>query len=159
MGRETIAPVTAFIRGRVPEDVERCVDLWISALRHRDGHVDEAPVSERTREVFGGGLIRFAITDGPVLNGFAVTVPRTDETAVLERIAVRPSLAGQGIGRALLLDAITSSREGGYSALELAVRRGNPAVLLYESLDFRRASEPIAHPLGGEPMITYRLGL
>lgn len=156
---ETIDPVTPLVRGRVPEDVEQCVGLWIRALRHRDGHVDEGPVSDRTRAVFGGVLLRFTITEGPMLNGFAVTVPRTAETAVLERIAVRPGLTRRGIGRALLLDAIASSREAGCTALELAVRRGNPAALLYESLGFRRASEPIAHPLGGEPMITYRLGL
>ena len=159
-GRVAAVPDGVIVSGTLPDDVDRCVQLWVRALLARDGEVDSHAVGERTRGVFGRPLIRFAIVDHP-FSGFAVTVGKVGEpmTAVLERIAVAPGKTGQGIGRALLTDAIDSSRRRGRSAMELAVRRGNPAVRLYEALGFRATSGPADHPLGGEPMITFRRSL
>lgn len=143
------------VAGNVPEDIERCVDVCIAALRHRDGVVDTGPVAERMRRVLERPIIRFALM-GESLMGFAVTAPKPGEatTAVLERIAVMPSFAGEGRGRALLRDAMLSSREAGFSTIELGVRRGNDAVRLYEGEGFAIASGVMPHPLGGEPMLT-----
>lgn len=52
------------VAGNVPEDIERCVDVWIAALRHRDGVVDSGPVAERMRRVFERPIIRFALLGG-----------------------------------------------------------------------------------------------
>ena len=149
--RPVIAP------GRVPEDIDPCVEIWIEALRARDGHVDGAAVAERTRAVFRRPLVRFAVAEQPLI-GFAVTASKdaAERTTVLERLAVRPSVAGQGIGRALLSDAVDSARAARFETMELAVRRGNAAVRLYEAAGFRPVSAPVPHPLGGEPMITFR---
>lgn len=148
--------MTDIVAGSIPEDSERCVDVWIQALRQRDGDVEAGSVAERMRTLFDGPVIRFALTGEP-LAGFALTTPKagTETTAVLERIAVLPSSAGRGYGRALLRDAMRSSGDAGFSAIELAVRRGNAAVRLYEGEGFEPVSEPVPHPLGGEPMITY----
>ena len=142
------------------EDIARCVDLWVQALRHRDGEVDADAVAARMRTLFDGPLIRFALAGEP-LAGFALTAPKSGDetTAVLERIAVVPASSGMGIGRALLKDAILASKNAGCSTIELAVRRGNPAIRLYEQQGFRPVSGPIPHPLGGEPMITFSVGL
>jgi ribosomal protein S18 acetylase RimI-like enzyme len=152
--------MTDIVAGSIPEDIERCVDVWVRALRHRDGDVDSDSTAERMRTLFDGPVIRFALTAEP-LAGFALTTPKTGEetTAMLERIAVLPSSAGRGHGRALLRDAIQSSRDAGFARIELAVRRGNAAVRLYEAEGFASISGPIPHPLGGEPMITYSRGL
>lgn len=152
--------MTDIVVGDIPEDIDRCVDVWIHALRHRDGDVDARVVAERMRKLFDGPVLRFALTGQP-LAGFALTTPKTHDetTAVLERIAVLPSSAGQGHGRALLRDAIRYSTDAGFSSLELAVRRGNAAIRLYEAEGFAAVSEPVPHPLGGEPMITYRRDL
>ncbi len=142
------------------DDIARCVDLWVEALRYRDGEVDAAAVAARMRKLFDGPLLRFALAGEP-LAGFALTAPKSGDetTAVLERIAVLPASSGKGMGRALLKDAIRASKDAGYSTVELAVRRGNPAVRLYELQGFRPVSGPVPHPLGGEPMITFSVGL
>lgn len=161
-GRRRDMLVYALVRpvivpGRIPEDIDRCVDLWVDALRARDGNVEAAAVAERTKEVFRRPFIRFAVAEEPLV-GFAVTAPKEADarTAVLERIAVRPDAAGRGTGRALLSDAIDASRAAGFETMELGVRRGNAAVRLYEAAGFRPVSAPIPHPLGGEPMVTFR---
>lgn len=151
--------------GQVPEDVEPCVELWVAALRDRDGKVDVEPVSARTRGVFAGPVVRFAVAraadGGSAPEGFAVTVPHAEEppVAVLERIAVAPGAGGRGIGRALLMDALDASRSAGFDAVELGVRVGNPAVRLYEAAGFRAVGSPEPHPLGGAPMVRYRRDL
>lgn len=146
--------------GLIPDDIDRCIDLWVDALRHRDGFADAHALAERMRHHFDSTVVRFALSGQP-LAGFALTVARDDgsRTAVLERIAVRPQSAGLGIGRALLADAIGSAKAAGYVSLELAVRTGNTAVHLYEKAGFLPASVPVPHELGGQPMVTYRLGL
>lgn len=187
-------PMVVIGEGVVPDDVERCIDLWVEAVRARDGVVDPAPVSERARRVFAGPLVRFAVAtkstnvssasgearapaaidraplfdftapdvrNPPSLIGFAVTVASTDaeRTARLERIAVHPTATGRGAGRLLLDDAIASARDAGCVAIELAVRTGNRAVRMYAAAGFRPVSDPVPHPLGGEPMVTYSLDL
>ena len=151
--------------GLVPDDVEPCVALWVDAVRARDGEVDAPRVSERMLRVFDRPPVRFAVgreeeTPG-ALRGFAVTVPHpsSPRTAVLERIAVSSDMAGRGLGRLLLTDAVDASRARGFSSIELAVRAGNAAVRLYEAAGFRPVSAPEPHPLGGAPMTRYRLGL
>lgn len=148
------------VRGAIPDDIERCIELWVEALLDRDGSVDPLPVADRMRRLFDGPITRFALAGDPV-DGFAVTAPKPGDPAVtvLERIAVRPASAGQGVGRLLLEDAIRSARSAGFTTMELAVRTGNGAVRLYEKAGFRSASDPVPHPLGGEPMVTYRLEL
>ncbi|MFJ6531381.1 GNAT family N-acetyltransferase [Microbacterium sp. NPDC091662] len=152
--------MTDIVAGGIPEDIDRCIEVWIHALRDRDGDVDSRSVADRMRRLFDGPVLRFALT-GERLAGFALTTPKTNDetTAVLERLAVLPSSAGQGHGRALLRDAIRYSSDAGFVSIELAVRRGNAAIRLYESEGFAPVSTPVPHPLGGEPMITYRRGL
>lgn len=148
--------MTDIVAGSVPEDIAKCLDVWEQALRHRDGDVDAETVAERMRTLFDGPLIRFALTGAPLV-GFALTAPKSGDAtvAVLERIAVLPASSGQGTGRALLQDAVQASKDAGFSTIELAVRRGNPAIRFYEGEGFEPISGPVPHPLGGEPMITY----
>ena len=94
------------------------------------------------------------------IDGFALTVRASNECALLELIAVAPGASARGTGGALLDDAVAVAAASGYLCLDLWVRRGNDrAVALYLSRGFEPTGEHEAHPLGGEPMLRYRLPL
>jgi ribosomal-protein-alanine N-acetyltransferase len=67
--------------------------------------------------------------------GFALLRTIADETELL-LIAVRKRYRRQGIGRALIEQAIADSTEDGVETLHLEVRDGNPAAELYRSVGF-----------------------
>jgi ribosomal-protein-alanine N-acetyltransferase len=67
--------------------------------------------------------------------GFALLRTIADESELL-LIAVRNRFRRQGIGRALLEQAIEDAHEGGVGQLHLEVRDGNPAAELYRSAGF-----------------------
>lgn len=147
-----------------------CVALWVAAVTARDGAVaDPQALAARITTKFDQPLVRFALVDAESgdpaapFAGFALTVDRTTEgarVAFLDLLAAHPAAAGRGLGRMLLRDAIEQSRRQGFPTLELQVRDGNErALALYRSAGFRPTGESEPHPLGGAPMLTYRLGL
>lgn len=54
---------------------------------------------------------------------------------------VAPAHQHMGIGKSLISTAITQLREDGFTSLGLAVTKGNPAQLLYESIGFQLVEE------------------
>ncbi|MFG6402889.1 GNAT family N-acetyltransferase [Microbacterium sp. P04] len=145
------------IRAGVPEERDACIEIWLEALRARDGREQGADVAARARSKFDRPLVRFAVAVDEA-SGFALTVDAVSDgrVAVLELLAVAPGDAGRGLGRALVADAIDASMRLGYSALELHVRAGNVrAEKLYVASGFIPRGEPEPHPLGGAPLIRY----
>ena len=66
-------------------------------------------------------------------------------------LAVRPDLHGQGIGAALLKDAIERATDEGYRVVHLDVLSDNPAVKFYEAFGFEALAQtitPIPHSHG-----------
>jgi len=151
------------IRVGAHDEREACVELWLGALKARDGREQNHIVAERAWAKFDQPLVRFAVAGVDPI-GFALTTDSGGDSegrvAVLELLAVRPSETGRGIGRMLVEDSIRSAAELGFSGVELHVRAGNaPAERLYRASGFKPKGEPFPHPLGGQPMIAYRLGL
>jgi ribosomal protein S18 acetylase RimI-like enzyme len=137
--------------------IEACVALWMVAITDRDHAPAPAGTVERIRGTFDVPALRFAIVgEDASPEGFALTTPDGE----LQLLAVAPRASGRGIGRALLDDAIVAASAAGLGALTLAVRTGNRrALALYESAGMRAVGDPKPHPLGGQPMLTYRLAL
>jgi len=156
-------------------DEERCVALWLAALQHRDGFAPPADSRDRAHAKFRGEIVRFGIAETPrasttandvtaiatdSIDGFALTVRDSADTALLELIAVTPRASGAGTGRALLDDAVAFAAASGYRNLDLWVRRGNErAAALYVSRHFEATGGVEPHPLGGEPMLHFRRAL
>lgn len=66
-------------------------------------------------------------------------------------LAVRPDLHGQGIGAALMKDAIERATDEGYRVVHLDVLSDNPAVKFYEAFGFEVLAQtitPIPHSHG-----------
>lgn len=63
------------------------------------------------------------------------------EDAELLLLAVRPSMRGRGVGRALLRSVIHDARERGATQLHIEVRAGNDAIHLYQHEGFVKLDE------------------
>ena len=87
--------------GEIPADVEACAEIWVSALRARDGSVDAGPMAQRVRRSFELPIVRFAIADPPHRGFSLVEAGRTDPTeALLHYLAVDPATTQRGLARA-----------------------------------------------------------
>jgi ribosomal protein S18 acetylase RimI-like enzyme len=158
--------VTGVRNGYDSKDKEDCVALWLEAIAGRDGEVDAETVGAWATKKFSQEIVRFGVLgDEPMAFALTVASPSNvpdshDGSARIELLAVKPGTAGRGYGRMLLLDAIESARDAGYTRIDLEVRRGNAAALaLYTSAGFKPLGPPQEHPLGGEPMLTLAMNL
>jgi ribosomal protein S18 acetylase RimI-like enzyme len=82
---------------------------------------------------------RFRVVDGPVdgVGGYAVTGLAADEGYV-QRLAVHPDLAGRGLGRGLVADALRWLARSGARRAYVNTQLGNEVALgLYLSMGFR----------------------
>jgi ribosomal protein S18 acetylase RimI-like enzyme len=152
--------------------VAACVDLWIRALTARDGVVPVEGVVPRTRGKFDHPALRFALIGAQEKpDGFALTTRLSEasaeagerdgadahKTAYLELLAIEPTAAGAGLGRALVLDAIESAVAVDCREVMLHVRIDNvKAIRLYESEGFTFRGKPQEHELAGALMIEMR---
>ncbi len=69
----------------------------------------------------------------------------------IHALSVRPDLHGQGIGAALMKDAIERATDEGYRVVHLDVLSDNPAVKFYEAFGFEVLAQtvaPIPHSYG-----------
>ncbi|WP_161498742.1 GNAT family N-acetyltransferase [Microterricola pindariensis] len=156
-----VTDATRIRAGVLPDDVELCAEIWVRALEARDGTVDAEAMAERVRASFQNPIVRFAVVDSP-RNGFAlVESGRADPSeALLHFLAVHPGGAGSGVGRALLADAVEHATRGAFRSLTLEVRTTNVrAIEVYTRAGFVPFGGQIPHPLGGDPMQSYRLAL
>ncbi|SDR88445.1 GNAT family N-acetyltransferase [Microterricola viridarii] len=147
--------------GALPDDVDLCAEIWVRAVEARDGTVDAEAMAERVRSAFGNPIVRFAVVDAP-RHGFAlVESGRADpREALLHFLAVHPGGVGSGVGRALLADAVEHAARAAFRSLTLEVRTTNVrAIEMYTRAGFVPFGGQIPHPLGGDPMQSYRLAL
>jgi ribosomal protein S18 acetylase RimI-like enzyme len=97
-------------------------------------------------------------TDDPTSVGHAEMVRESATTVRLARIAVAPTLRGQGLGRALLTLVIAKCRDAGFQLATLATHPDNSnAIRAYRSLGFEPSEAATSHPVGtaasGERML------
>jgi ribosomal-protein-alanine N-acetyltransferase len=81
-----------------------------------------------------GTWLTIARIDAATL-GFALVRSVLDECELL-LLAVHPLWRGKGIGRALLVDSLTTARRRGIRSMNLEVRSSNIAIKLYENIGF-----------------------
>jgi ribosomal protein S18 acetylase RimI-like enzyme len=88
--------------------------------------------------------VRFRVAGGAAVRGYAIA-GRAGIRGYLQRLAVDPAAANQGLGRALAIDALLWLRRRGARRALVNTQEGNEAALhLYESLGFRPESEGLA---------------
>ena len=98
--------------------------------------IDLPAVSEGIAEDIQDNVVWIGVHDGRIVGGL-VLVPREDH-AVLANVAVDPSAAGLGLGRALMEQAESESRKLGHNKLKLSTHVDIPEnVHLYEHLGWR----------------------
>ncbi len=114
----------------VKEDICRVAEL--------ERTVFSVPFTEKAlNELFTNTSWRFlAAKKENILVGYISFYTVLDETEIVN-VCVDPQYRGQGIGRALVNEAIRYCREGGSVKLMLEVRKSNSvAIKLYESFGF-----------------------
>jgi N-acetylglutamate synthase-like GNAT family acetyltransferase len=95
---------------------------------------------------------------GQVAGSIAI-VEVKKKLAQLRWFLLHPRLRGQGIGKQLLQDAISFSRQSGYGQIELWTTRNlTTASHLYRSAGFELTRE-ITHPLWGQIVAEQRYDL
>lgn len=125
-------------RAHLPEFV-RLNELWIAEhfsieQADRDLAANPAAVIER------GGFVFSLVCDGQVL-GVCALFKETDERFQLARMAVRPDMRGQGLGRMLIEHALDHAKKIGAKSLYLLSNTVlAPAIALYESVGFQVTS-------------------
>lgn len=159
-GAQDIAAVTelawefiGFLRDRYPE---------------RADSIDRYLVEQRFEEMLANlpaffnpphGECLLAELDGAPV-GIVMLKRVTDELAEMNRMFVRPSARGRGVGRALCDRLIAEARTLGYSELRLgALDRHVEALPLYRSLGFGPDPDPPAHARTDPGVISLRLTL
>jgi len=144
-------------------DVGAIVALVESAYRgesSRQGWTTEADLLEgqRTDPAAVGEIIdspgsRILIAErGGQIVGCCQVESRSQATAYLGLLAVRPGLHGQGLGRAVIAEAERSARvDGGAERMEMTViRQRADLIAWYERLGYRPTGETKPFPYGDE---------
>lgn len=86
---------------------------------------------DETRQPRGAAWFRLLSTDNP---GYVFI----DESIPEVSIAVLGSSRGRGIGTELLSTLLEKAADAGFQALSLSVSKDNPALQLYEKLEFAK---------------------
>lgn len=125
------------IRKAVPQDAEAlaaCIDAAYAIYAGRG--LDLPAVSEGIGDDIRENSVWVAVA-GPRIVGGLVLVLR-DDHAVIANVAVDPSAAGSGRGRALMDQAEQVARQAGLTMLKLNTHAGIPQnVRLYEHLGWQ----------------------
>lgn len=120
------------IRAMQPSDLERCAAIEQTAL-------DAWSMQQIADELDFEAARMYVAECGGQVAGFAAFQLAADEST-LNTITVDPALRGQGIGKALLENALEQLKEQGAASCFLEVRVQNtPARSLYRSLAFEEA--------------------
>jgi GNAT superfamily N-acetyltransferase len=77
-----------------------------------------APMVADFKTQIAAGSVHVATDDDGIFQGFIVFYPR-DRNILLENVAVLPSAAGKGIGKALIGFCEDQARRGGFRAMQL----------------------------------------
>ena len=77
---------------------------------------------------------------GAICAGFVLSRHAADEEELL-LIAVRPDAQGSGLGKVLIEQLFQTAAKRGVTQIFLEMRRGNPAIHLYEKVGFKPIGE------------------
>ena len=150
------------------EYLDEAATIWAEATAARDGLTGVAPLSlarppiQRVVESSPRSLLLVALGAGDRVDGFAAVepMPADASTADVRFVGVRPGSWGGGVGRRLMTALPARLTAAGFGQGELDVYLDNPrAVRLYESLGWRPAGDPVAHPRTGRLERRYRVVL
>lgn len=112
-----------------------CIDSAYAIYADRD--IDLPPVSDGIADDIQSNLVWVAVRGGGIIGGL-ILIPREDH-AILANVAVEPSSAGTGLGRALIDVAVREARNLGLTSLRLTTHADIPENLrLYEHLGWRQ---------------------
>jgi len=122
-----------------PDDVPVVASLHVAAFRERVEHSLERAADSLREELARPWAQVWVATRGAEVLGSIVLWVVADEVHVLD-VATHPEARRQGIGRALVAQAIRVAREHAARTLYLEVRRSNEAAIaLYQAAGFTLA--------------------
>jgi putative acetyltransferase len=125
-------------RGHLSEFVH-LNELWISEYFSIE-QVDRDLASNPAKVIDNGGIVFSLVKDGQVV-GVCALFKESDERYQLARMAVRPDMRGQGLGRMLIEHALEQAKLVGAQSLYLLSNTVlAPAIALYESVGFNVTS-------------------
>lgn len=102
------------------QDVPGIVDCIDAAYnRYRDVIADLPPVSEGIEEDIQDNQVWVVETDGQLAGVLVLVVPDDAGFIKLANVAVHPNHGGKGLGRLLIDQAISASRELGFGEIRL----------------------------------------
>ena len=144
------------IRKAVMDDLEQIEKTYDEHFEHEKTHgaftIFEKgvyPTREVAERAIQEGAMHVCILDGEIAGSLIANATQPAEYAgiswessgralVIHLLLVRPSMAGRGVGTALVEYAMQLARQGGYAALRLDTGSQNtPAVALYKKAGFR----------------------
>ena len=129
-------------RATTPTDVRDLCDLLVEyerSLPEDLRHGPEPSVQDAEQIYLRDGSAAFlAYFDGGIAGGCVGLTCLTRETAVLQRLFLRPAFRGRGAARSLVLEAIAFARAQRFErvALDTDAQRLPAAFALYRSLGF-----------------------
>lgn len=142
-----------FLRGRYPEMQDE-IDAYIAAQNVTDGLAD---FKARFMPPSGAAFLAFL---GDEAVGTVMVKAHRDDEAEMNRMFVRASARGRGIGRLLGCAAIDAARALDYRWLRLgALYRHVEALPLYESLGYERYDGAGDRNAGDDRVIHMRMAL
>lgn len=106
-------------------------DIWEEYREQLAANPDAIAVPQA---FIDNGWVRVAVRAGGAPVGFSVVIPSSGEAHELDGLFVAPTELRQGVGRALVEDAVGRARSAGARSLDVTA---GPAQPFYERLGFR----------------------
>ena len=146
-----VPPGRIYVRDAVPADRDVVRDIAASAFHYSRFHLDPAIPDELANRIksewaanfFAGGrgdCLLVATGDGGKVEGFLLSLA-AEQAMVIDLIAVSPSSAGRGFGRALVGTIAQRAGQKGKPRISVGTQAANAAAArFYETLGFRLQS-------------------
>jgi GNAT superfamily N-acetyltransferase len=147
-----IRTAAAAERDALSELHRRSSYVWEGDRADLDAHPDALGVAA---EAIAAGRVRVAVSTRGALLGFSVVTDAPDGVCELDDLFVEPRLMRQGIGRALVGDAVARAVRAGSTTMTVVAHPRNFA--FYASVAFVRG-EPVATRFGPAVKLWLQLG-
>lgn len=113
----------------------RSSDVWEQYRRQLAAHPEAI---ELPQSYIDSGWVRVAVADREIAIGFSVVIPSESGTYELDGLFVEPDRMHDGVGRALVEDAVARASAAGGARLEVTA---GPAQGFYERVGFALVGE------------------